>query len=138
MWQIQLIPRKPHKFYYFLLCNESVTFQCLSSVVLWHYVLYWLLQLCPLLGNRTPTRLMRARVYTAYNHGSCLAEHTSKRVTSPCVFYERITPVSSLYTIALLLTCMSRRAQSGTRTCFGRRVWFIELHTVLVIFFFTY
>jgi hypothetical protein len=32
-------------------------------------------------------------------------------------------------------TCMSRRAQFGRRTSFERRMWFIESHIVLVIFF---
>jgi len=34
--------------------------------------------------------------------------------------------------------CLLRRAQSDRRTYFGRRVWFTESYTVLVIFFFTY
>jgi len=33
------------------------------------------------------------------------------------------------------VTCMSRRAQFGTRTSLGRPVWFTESHLVLVIFF---
>jgi hypothetical protein len=37
------------------------------------------------------------------------------------------------YTVSLCT--LSRRAQSGRRTSFGRRVWFTELHTVLAIFF---
>jgi hypothetical protein len=33
------------------------------------------------------------------------------------------------------MTSLSRRAQSGRGTSFGRRVWFIEPQIVLVIFF---
>jgi len=34
-------------------------------------------------------------------------------------------------------TCLSRRAQPGRRTSFGRRVWFTESHIVLANFYFT-
>ena len=34
-----------------------------------------------------------------------------------------------------LLTCMSRRAQSGRRSSFGKRVWFTESHIVLITSF---
>jgi len=33
---------------------------------------------------------------------------------------------------------LSRSAQSGRRTSFGRQVWFTESHIVWIIFFFTY
>ena len=38
-------------------------------------------------------------------------------------------------TQSLFITWLPRRAQSGRTTSFGRRVWFIESHIVLVIFF---
>jgi hypothetical protein len=38
------------------------------------------------------------------------------------------------YTRSPFITWLSRRAQSGRRTSFGR-LWFIESHIVLVIFF---
>ena len=41
----------------------------------------------------------------------------------------------SYFTRSPFVPCLSWLAQSGTRTCFERRVWFIESHIVLVIFF---
>ena len=38
---------------------------------------------------------------------------------------------ATYYTRSAFVPCLSRRAQSGTRTSFGRRVWFTESHTVL-------
>jgi len=38
-----------------------------------------------------------------------------------------------LYTRLPFVTCISRRARSGRRISFGRRVWLIESRTVLVI-----
>jgi len=41
---------------------------------------------------------------------------------------------TNVYTIALF-TLFARSAQSGRRTSFGNRVWFIESHTLLFSFY---
>ena len=46
--------------------------------------------------------------------------------------------VSPYFTRSPFVTCMFRRAQSGRRTSFGRRVLFIKFYIILVISFFIF
>jgi hypothetical protein len=39
------------------------------------------------------------------------------------------------FTQSSFVPCLSQHAQSGSRTTFGRQVWFTESHIILVIFF---
>ena len=51
---------------------------------------------------------------------------------------QMLPPIASICsTRSPFLLCLLRRAQSGRRTSFWRRVWFTESHLVVVIFFFT-
>jgi len=82
-------------------------------------------------------RLVRRQVHASWFRLFAIALallYTRERICSLLLVSSYLDNVR-YFTRSPVLSCLSRRAQSGRRTSFGRRAWFIESHMVLVIFF---
>ena len=135
-------------FFFSFFQTRPVSFK-LSSAWLWVILELGNLLVCLQLSDWGTASWMRSEIssrclspavsvlWGPKNHHSCLS-------VSPCSEYSYYPTISlrlshpPFSTRSPFVILLSRRAQSGRWSSFGKRAWFTESHLVLVIFFFTY
>jgi hypothetical protein len=78
--------------------------------------------------SATPNKLNTVTHCVQYDIAALILNRDDLRVTATA-------RVARCFTRSPFLPWLSKRAQSDRKTSFGRRVWFTESNTVLVIFF---